>query len=240
MRIDNFVQYLSTVPKEVHIHFSGFSEPWGAPDCGEMVRFASTKGHPVHMFTTLRNFDAQALEAVEDIPFRRFVLHIPDEEGMMQLTVDRNYLKILENLLKSKVNLTEIHCIGTPNRSILSMVEPYYPVLARQAHSRCDNVEFEGSKRARLKGALRCSASPELKKNVLLPNGDVMICCMDYCLEHTFGNLAEGSYAQLFESQSYSDMLQLQSLKDSNILCRRCTKCAQPTMMSKFKQIISR
>ena len=42
-----------------------------------------------------------------------------------------------------------------------------------------------------------CGCDEHLYHNVLLPNGDVSLCCMDYGLEHIIGNLYEQSYEDI-------------------------------------------
>jgi len=39
-----------------------------------------------------------------------------------------------------------------------------------------------------------CGCEEKLYHNVLLPNGDVSLCCMDYGLEQILGNLFESEY----------------------------------------------
>ena len=36
-----------------------------------------------------------------------------------------------------------------------------------------------------------------------LPNGDVLLCCVDYAMKHVLGNLREQDYASLFEGEQY-------------------------------------
>lgn len=56
-----------------------------------------------------------------------------------------------------------------------------------------------------------CSRSPKFKQNVVLPNGDVYLCCMDYGLKHKLGNLLEQNFNELDRSGMYE-------------LCKTCEK----------------
>ena len=47
---------------------------------------------------------------------------------------------------------------------------------------------------------VECSRDPELDANVLLPNGDVSLWCMDYGLKHILGNLVKQSYEEIRNS----------------------------------------
>ena len=55
----------------------------------------------------------------------------------------------------------------------------------------------------------RCIKSPEFQQNVVLPNGDVYLCCMDYGLEHKLGNLFETNFNDLERKENYE-------------LCKKC------------------
>jgi len=48
-----------------------------------------------------------------------------------------------------------------------------------------------------------CSRSRDFKQNVVLPNGDVYLCCMDYGLKHKLGNLFETNFNELERKKFY-------------------------------------
>jgi len=48
-----------------------------------------------------------------------------------------------------------------------------------------------------------CKKSPSYEQNVVLPNGDVVLCCMDYGLKHKLGNLLEQSFNDLKRENNY-------------------------------------
>lgn len=54
-----------------------------------------------------------------------------------------------------------------------------------------------------------CSRSEDFKQNVVLPNGDVYLCCMDYGLEHKLGNLLKTNFDDLKRDKMYK-------------LCQKC------------------
>jgi hypothetical protein len=58
-----------------------------------------------------------------------------------------------------------------------------------------------------------CINSPEYRQNVVLPNGDVYLCCMDYGLKHKMGNLLEQSFDDLRREDNYD-------------ICKHCEKYA--------------
>jgi radical SAM protein with 4Fe4S-binding SPASM domain len=87
--------------------------------------------------------------------------------------------------------------------------------------SRAGNVT--GSRPVRMAGPIRCIVSPKLRRNVLLPNGDVVLCCHDYGMDHVLGNLHAGYYEDLFTSPQYRKVLTRQNDESGgDILCRYC------------------
>src|SRR5207248_1536001 len=81
---------------------------------------------------------------------------------------------------------------------------------------------------ARHHGPVSCSATPFYDRGVLLPNGDVALCCMDYDLKHIVGNLLEMEYYDLFKSE------QMNLLRDANMTpglqkCSICKSCHKAT-----------
>jgi MoaA/NifB/PqqE/SkfB family radical SAM enzyme len=56
---------------------------------------------------------------------------------------------------------------------------------------------------------VKCSRNDFYKQNVMLPNGDVVLCCMDYGLKHKLGNLLETNFNGLKREDSYE-------------LCQKC------------------
>ena len=72
-------------------------------------------------------------------------------------------------------------------------------------------------------GKIICKTN-SLKHNVLIPNGDVHLCCMDYGLESKVGNLLENDYDYLHtgeEMKYVTDRMEDDSL-EGDIICRRC------------------
>lgn len=61
----------------------------------------------------------------------------------------------------------------------------------------------------------------ELNENVLLPDGTIITCCMDYGMTGIFGNLFEQTYEEVLSSEAAK--LTRQRLKANNDnICRHC------------------
>ena len=57
--------------------------------------------------------------------------------------------------------------------------------------------------------------------NVLLPDGTVLMCCMDYGMTGVFGNLFEQTYDEVINSDTARFMRM--KLDGGESLCRHCT-----------------
>ena len=65
-------------------------------------------------------------------------------------------------------------------------------------HTRAGNKVLTKAPERR-RGGIHCSR--KFKQSVLLPNGDVLLCCMDYGMKHVLGNLLKSEYTSLFRSE---------------------------------------
>jgi hypothetical protein len=64
-------------------------------------------------------------------------------------------------------------------------------------YSRAGNLDRDDVIWVRREKISTCGCQERLYHNVLLPNGDVTLCCMDYSLKHLLGNLYERSYEEI-------------------------------------------
>jgi len=84
-----------------------------------------------------------------------------------------------------------------------------------------------GEKTPKKYGPLLCTRAFKngvntLDDNVLLPNGDVCLCCNDYGMDHVIGNLVSSDYSSLFQSKEFQNVRDKLSQYDSDIMCRTC------------------
>jgi hypothetical protein len=181
MSLDDFKIYLENVPKDVRIDFSGFVENFANPECLEMIEYANEKGYKIAIYTTLFNFNNDIIKRLEKIDFDIFCIHI-------KKTTDK---KILSKIKKSKIKASYLS-VGKDTMEIenlnnikeISRAGNLYDVKPKEGNFKCSRSHFSA--------------------NVLLPNGDVYLCCMDYGLEHKLGNLKETHYNDLKRDKSYS------------------------------------
>jgi radical SAM protein with 4Fe4S-binding SPASM domain len=72
--------------------------------------------------------------------------------------------------------------------------------------------------------ALTCKSTPFFDRNVLLPNGDVVLCCMDYDLKHIIGNLLEQTYEEMMQGEKLAEIIKWNEEPNFN-KCSICKSC---------------
>lgn len=217
--LQHFRQCLSKIPKHVRIDFSGFTEPWSNPECTDMILSAHMSGYKITVFTTCVGMTELDVDRIESIPFFTFVVHLPDEASIMPFPKVKNYGDVLKRLCSSTLAHIQFMAMGSPHSDLAGLIEG--PVSSYLLSSRAGNLM--GSRPVRKSGSIRCIVSPKLRRNILLPNGDVVMCCHDYGMDHVLGNLLTGRYEDFFTSPQYRNVLTRQNDESQgDILCRYC------------------
>lgn len=219
MSFTDFVTMIKKVPKNVEIMFAGMAEPWLNKSCTDMVLWCFDNGYQVGVYSTAVGMDEDDVRRLRCLPFQYFTIHLPDADGLMRLKVDEKYLLVLLMLMKAVPHHQKM-VIGRLHPD----VEKYTGPVADGSPgliSRAGNIKTLAI--TRKTGPLECSAcGPKIDHNVLLPDGDVLLCCCDYAQQNVIGNLLEMEYNDLFESPGY--MRIMEGLKDDTkeINCRYC------------------
>ncbi|HDQ04635.1 MAG TPA: hypothetical protein ENN23_08775 [Deltaproteobacteria bacterium] len=223
MSVDLFKRCIDKVPTSVRIDFSGMAEPWLNSECTKMVLYAHNKGFDLAVYTTLVGMELLDIELIRNIPFRIFEVHLPDSDSMTNIKVNDAYLEKLKKVGESGISGLAYMTIGKLHPIVKGVVGDI--VSEHGVIDRAGNLsDFHGIvHQKRLTGLIRCkSCGNALNHNVLLPNGDVILCCMDYGMGHVLGNLATMDYGDLFASDDHR-LLQKHLDDDSlDIICRYC------------------
>jgi len=232
MSFESFVKILSKVPKSYRIDFSGYAEPFLNRECSKMMLHAHKSGYKIACYTTLVGVSEEDLDVLASIPFgveNPLHIHVPDKNGVMPIKITTKYKSILQSFINRRIPHSSYMTMdpgGSPHPEIEPLVRG---LLGRFTQvSRAGNVEE--SVEIRKRGRLRCDPMPRMNHNVLLPNGDVQLCCQDYGLKHTLGNLNEVGHDELFKGDEFARVLREMSssdYNDSDILCRTCEYAKQ-------------
>lgn len=214
LSLENFKMVVDKLPQKVRITFAGFTEPWLNRDTTDMILYAHEKGHLVAVFTTGIGMQISDMERIKHIPFSPnpnggFVLHLPDEERLAKHPITPRYIEVLEYIhsIKDQITNFSVMAMGKSHHSIEHIFHDY---VIYEMWSRAGNLIGETILKPELlnvkerfksvyhgKAERTCKCEEKLYHNVMLPNGDVALCCMDYGLEHIIGNIFTQDYAEI-------------------------------------------
>lgn len=212
---EDFKRAVDKVPPETRIDFSGMCEPFANKHCTEMILYAASKGFPLALYTTLQGATMDDWKRLKGITFEVVTIHLPDCEGRSHFIIDDNYLDLL-----TEWECDNYSCHGRIDERVLPHLKMRN--LITYIHDRAGNVEGRPHRDISTDRNLWCITSGKaMNHNVLLPDGTVIMCCMDYGMTGVFGNLFEQSYSEVLLSDSACAMRD--TLNQGESICRHCT-----------------
>jgi len=234
LTLDNFKKAVDKLPKSVRVTFAGFTEPWLNKHCSDMLLYAHEKGHPIAVFTTGIGMKVEDVYRIKNVPYDlgpngRFVLHLPDNERKAKHPITKNYIEVLEAFKEVHHEIQGFYtmAMGTVHNEVKHIFpEAIVPAfwsragnLVGEAMLKPELLNIQNEYRTIYHGEepRTCGCDEHLYHNIMLPNGDVSLCCMDYSLKFIIGNLLEQSYEEIApKPQSCFDM------------CRFCENGVKP------------
>jgi len=224
LSFNDYKKAIDKIPSNIEIRFAGFSEPWLNKKTTDMILYAHEKGHKIYIFTTGVGLSAEAFKRIEHITFEMFVLHLPDKQQNAHHNITPEYIETIKYLKENvkvcrsstwtKRNLT----LDTMHMGVLhDSVKDIFPdSLNYQMSPRAYNLKNEYNIKPELKkkflreinhgeGNYTCNFPEGFHRNVMLPNGDMYLCCMDYGLEHKLGNIFEEDYLIIINRTNKTD-----------------------------------
>jgi len=212
MTLTQFEQILQKIPKDVRVDFSGFVEPFFNPSCGRMIRKAKGEGYIVHLYTTLMGMTDDDFETLRSSPPDFIKIHAPDITGL-KIAHDI-WLPQFNKLLQTGLPF-ETMSMGALEPEVQSfMEERNLPIELPSMISRGGNLW----KPQKIEGPLFCSQN-RWHQNVVLPNGDVYGCCMDYGLTLSLGNILIDGYDSIFAK---AETMRQNTNPPADSICRTC------------------
>lgn len=238
LSFDNFCKLLDKVEPGSGICFAGMTEPFLNKDCAKMIRYAYEKGYKIHLDTTFQGATLEDIEYIKEVEFSDLQFHIPDQEGHSKFVVDECYLKVVEKA-KELFCFSSYHCHGKVHSEVERYIEEQK--ISYDLHDRAGNIKIEGINPSTKKGSIICVGRSIMEISgsspVILPNGAVVRCCMDFGLRHVYGNLLEQDWDEIVAGQEYHRYEM--GLEDETVpsLCRTCSGASMNVEMaySKFR-----
>lgn len=231
LEFDDFNRCLSKLPGNCDVLFCGMSEPLLNPHCIEMMQAACETGRIVELFTTLVGANMETVKRICELPLNLITLHVADKFGHAKIPVSEEYYEMVEMLINAKrkdgrplVNVCSsqedaddrIKEICEGKRDIVTVL-----------HDRAGNLQGNNfMKKERLYGEISCSnCRQKMNRNVLLPDGTVFLCGMDYGLKHPLGNLLEKTYDEIMNGREMKKIKRgIKGDETIDILCRNCSQ----------------
>lgn len=237
LQFSDFKLVCDKLPKPFKIHFAGFSEPFHNPRCADMIRYALDQEFLVKISTTLNGFRLKDIDIFEGRRCHPIVLHLPSIDQMMTITMNSQYLESVGRVIQT-LRVGDL---------VLTFGRAFHPSIARlfdtcesevetrvlvpdskQWYTRAgNNITFKETPDWTSNAAVRCSKE-RLTLNVMLPDGTVVLCCMDWSGKHVLGNLFKQSYEDIVSSESLQQVVRGLSNSGSGTLCWKC-EFAVPT-----------
>lgn len=229
MSLELFKNCINKMPLNTVITFSGFCEPFLNEQCVEMIQYAALQGRKIELYTTLVGLSMEKLEKISQIDLKTVVLHTPDDKDYAKIPMTEEYFEVLDNVLdKVKKDGTpwidSANCQGVPAPQFVEFAKGRI-IVESNLCDRAGNLEEEQDlKRVeRIEGKIKCSRMDELNQWVLLPDGRVTLCCMDFGLKHVLGNLNNQTYEEIRNGKELTKVKMGLNNLEIPILCRKCT-----------------
>lgn len=232
MTLEMFERCINHIPDEAIILFSGMVEPLHNPLCRDMMEMVLEKGHKVDLYSTFSEISFEETEKISRLPLGFVGLHVADKRKFAKIVADEAYYKKIEFLVNAKkadgtpfVNVCNAQT--DPDDVVAAICDGKYEILTTML-DRAGNLQDENlySKRM-LHGKISCSlCGKKLNHNILLPDGTLILCCMDYGMKHILGNLRDQNYEEIMNGEEMKRIKKgIWGDETVDILCRNCS-CA--------------
>ena len=243
MTFELFKACVDKLNTDVILDFTGFYEPFLNPECSDMLIYGHDNGFSIRVSTTLMGLTAKNISQIESIPFIKFAVHLPENKNLTRIETNHEYMEVLASLIESDISNIAFHVhegADGPEQAHSTiqklLIEKGITAEDRWITTRAGNIEI-GWKSSPVRKTGPLQICPRLFQNVLLPNGDLALCCMDWGLNHVIGNLLVEDYDSIFESDEFRRILEGYEDDTIDILCRQC-EVAQTKAEADFKSLI--
>jgi len=231
---NTFKKCMENMPAHANYQFCGMAEPFLNPDCFNLIRIACDAGHTVNLYTTLVGLDEEMLYSVMELPIDYVTLHVADARGYAKINITDEYYHLLDIALNyqrsdGKMFVDMCNAQAEPDARVAEMCKGKY-IISSTLIDRAGNLEGKDLVSKQIEtGKISCGVCGKaLNKNELLPDGTLLLCCMDYGMKHPLGNLKEQSYDEIMNATEIKKIREgMESDFTKNILCRSCS-CANP------------
>ncbi|HEY5961337.1 MAG TPA: SPASM domain-containing protein [Polyangiaceae bacterium] len=228
---DVFARCLEHLPSGCRIYFSGFAEPWQHPRCTDLVELASRLGFRVFIFSTAVGMSLDDVERLSRIELAAPpTIHLPDDSHYTRIAVTDAYLDVLVELGRAFPDATYVCPTFEGERANVHLrLQRWFPngsdprrsVHFDKAVGRASQVSDRRVSPA-IRHFGRLGLCFRVAGPVLLPSGDLVLCCADYSMQHVLGNLLQDDLHTILMGTEYAQVLRALAQEDGAVLCRQC------------------
>lgn len=193
MTVDNYKRMLANVADTTrNIDFSGYTEPLHNPCWFDIFRHTLDQGYTVTLFSTLAGASRDDLDRLSELAINRIYVHLLDHIAQPE--------KLAFFIKRCREHNRDVLFIyfDEDGHKLAAAFQDQVSCERWTAHSRAGLVEVG---RRYLPGAISCCEQREFC-SVVLPNGDVHVCCMDFALQYRIGNLLESTLSNIHYSDA--------------------------------------
>ena len=226
--IDNFKLALLNLQNSTikTIQFSGFSEPLYHKNISDFIRLSIDSGFEVEIHTTLKGFNSEQIEKVKNLPIKWYIsvqpINMHNRKGLRDEEAWNNIKSFLGIEFNNKaifrcvnLNLSKEQKIKL-NKKVKKM--GIKNIIYPNFETRAGNITRNSINKFGKKLLCKNNMTP-----VILPNGDIALCCMDFGLNHIIGNIFNDSFKNILLSDSLQKILKVMCRKEKGeILCHHC------------------
>jgi hypothetical protein len=221
--------------------FGGFSEPFDNPEIVSLLSLASEQPFvdELWVYTNGESLTPEIFSQLESIPlaivdvschgfdaevYRRTRSFIDPQRVRANLV---HVLQHRENIARLTVSVTGPFGSESDFDQLQRLCETYGARFERRSlHSRAGLLQI-GQIRSKQPGPFRC-AKFDFEKPVLLPGGDLSLCCQDFGLEQIIGNLHRQTFDEIMSTSPVRQHV-LNVARgvedDPNLRCYECLFC---------------
>jgi len=215
MSFDTFSECISKLSKDVKINFTGFCEPFLNTKTINMIEFAADRGHPIVVSTTLKGLQSSYISRLEKIDFVDFCVHLPSDKDI-NMVKSSTYTNRLQAIIDSSIKNKKYHYHGDLMHEKARIVSEVKKVGIITRAGNLKNVPYT----EKIKPV---TCKRKFSHPVLLPNGDLAICCMDYGLENIIGNLKTENPDDIYKNKPFLSFLK-KTKQNQGSLCHKCER----------------
>ena len=177
--------------------------------------------------------DEQTVDELIKLPVYYITLHVADKCGYAYIPTTETYYRNVEKVLSAKKAdgsqfIDFLNAQTDPDERIAQMAKGKYEIM-RSVQNRAGNVKDDSAQHREkdIEPGTKikcCFCGDDLSNSLVLPDGTLLICNMDYGMKHVLGNLYEEDYDTIRSKGELQRVIRALNCEEEmdELLCRSC------------------